>query len=453
MKILIAGAGKVGRNLTDELSDEGHDITLIDRNPKILEEVIGKYDVNTLNGNCASKTTLEEAGIANMDVFVAATNLDEVNLLSSITAHALNPNVRTIARIRDPEYIDQASALKEVFALSLIVNPEAQTASEIAKLLKYPGFLKRESFAKTRVDIVELKVKEGSVLEGVQLLNLENTTKSKVLVCAILRNGEPHIPGGTFTIQKDDRIFVTGEALELHHMLKRIGVITKPVKHAIIAGGGKISYYLCNDLHKIGIATSIIEANPVTCENLSKSLPFATIIQGDVSDQAVLDSEEIDEYDAFVSLTGMDELNIVSSMYASVQNVPHIVTKLGRGGEAKLIGDMPIGSVVCPKELCTADIVRYVRALENSKGAAITIHRIADGKVEAIEFIVEEDTKNIGKQLKDIRTKDDVLIASIRHGRNLIIPNGTSSFHKGDSVVVVTHKNAGIFTLNDIFEG
>lgn len=452
MKILIAGAGKVGRTLCEELSDEGHEITVIDNTPKVLEDVVSKYDVITVNGNSASKATLEEAGIKNMEVFVAATNMDEVNLLSCITAQALNPNLATVARIRNPEYIDQANEMRDTFALDYIVNPERQAASEIARLLKYPGFLKREYFAKAKAEVVELKVKEGSKLENINLMNLESTIKAKVLVCAVLRDGSAFIPSGNFVLQKGDKIFITAESQELHEMLKNIGVISTPVKHVMIAGGGRISYYLANDLQALGIATSIIEADEKVCESLSTKLPFATIINGDVSDQSVLDSEEIDEYDALVSLTGMDELNIVTSLYASVKGVPEIVTKLGRGGETQLLDSMPIGAVVCPKELCTSNIVRYLRALENSKGAAISIHRIADGLVEAVEFVVDDATKHRGEALKDVKTKDNVLIATIRHPKEFVIASGDASFDEGDTIIVICKRNSGINKINDIFE-
>ena len=452
MNILIAGAGKVGKTLCDELSDEGHDITIIDSNAKVLEDVISKYDVISLNGNSASKATLEEANIKNMDVFVAATNLDEVNLLSCITAQALNPTLATVARIRDPEYIDQAHEMRDTFSLNYVVNPEKQAANEIARLLKYPGFLQREYFAKARAEVVELKIKEDSPLKNVNLINLENSIHAKVLVCAVLRDGVPYIPHGDFVLETGDKIFITGESQELHSMLKNIGVISEPVKHVIIAGGGRISYYLANDLHESGINTSIIEADEEICESLSSKLPFATIIHGDVSDQSVLDNEEIDEYDALVSLTGMDELNIVTSLYASAKGVREIVTKLGRGGEGALLDSMPIGAVVCPKELCTVNIVRYLRALENSKGAAISIHRIADGLVEAVEFVVDETTKNIGVPLKDIKTKEDILIATIRKGRDFIIASGDATFEEGDTMIVICKRNSGTNKINDIFE-
>lgn len=452
MKILIAGAGKVGKALTKELSAEGHDITLIDSNTRVLEDAMEKYDVIALKGNSGSKSILQEADIENIDLFIAATNADEVNLLSCLTAHALNPNIHTIARIRDPEYVEQAYMMRNLFSLSLVINPEKQAASEIARLLKYPGFLKRETFAKARVELVELKVNHGSKLANVQLQKLPTVTRSQVLVCTVIRDGKTFMPDGNFVLKEGDRIYVTGHPQQLHSMLTHIGIINMPVTHVLVAGGGRITYYLAEELLKSGMSVSIIDNNEKRCEELARILPNATIIHGDVSDHNVLESEEIEGYDAMVSMTGLDELNIVTSMYAHLSNVPQIVTKLGRGESSELINNLPIGSVICPKELCTMHIVRYVRAMQNKQGAALTIHRIADGHAEAIEFVVDEETKYIGIPLKDIQTKKNVLIVSVGHGVNTEIPNGNSSFKKGDTVVVVTRSDMGIHQLNDIFE-
>ncbi|MBQ7993281.1 MAG: Trk system potassium transporter TrkA [Solobacterium sp.] len=452
MRILIAGAGKVGRALTDELSSEGHDITLVDMDSRVLEDAVGMYDVITLQGNSASKAVLEEAGIQNMDLLIAATNADEVNLLSVITAKALNPDIHTIARIRNPEYVDQARSMRNVFALSLVINPELQAAQEIARLLKYPGFLKRETFAKARVEIVELKVVKGSKLNKVQLKNLSSVTRSQVLVVAALRDGKAIMPDGNFVIKEDDRLFVTGSPAQLHEMLIHIGIINMPVNHVIMAGGGRISYYLAEELHRSHIATSIIELDPRKCRSLAEALPYSTIIQGDVSDRKTLDSEDIGDYDAVVTLTGMDELNIVTSLYAHMHNVPNIVTKLGRGNDGDLVENMPIGSIICPKELCTMHIVRYVRAMQTKEGAALSVHRIADGKIEAIEFVADNDTRHLGEKLKNIRTRKNVLIVSISHGTKVEIANGESVFNAGDTVVVITNKESKLNQLNDIFE-
>lgn len=451
MKIMIAGAGKVGKALAKDLSYEGHDITVIDTNAKVLEDAISKYDVITYEGNCAVMSSLREAGVEDAEVFIAATNADEVNLLSCITAHHLNPEISTIARIRDPQYVEQAYDMSKDFGLSLVVNPEKLAAREIARLLKYPGFLKREAFAKARIEIVELKVDKNSRLKNVKLTELHKIINSKVLITTVLRAGKSIAPNGSLVIKEDDRLFVTGEPSELQKMITHLGMINYPVKHVMIAGGGRISYYLAQELEKANMTATIVEMNRAKCEQLARDLPHCTIVHGDATDVNVLESENISEYDAFVSMTGLDEMNIVTSLYANMKNVRQIVTKIGRAEDNELLDTLKIGSTVSPKELCTMHILRYIRAMENSKGAALTIHRIADGQAEALEFEVDETTRHVGEKLKDIPMKQNTLLVSIRHGAETEISNGNSSFQIGDTVVVVTNTETILHKLNDIF--
>lgn len=453
MKILIAGAGKVGKSITDELSADGHDITMIDRNAEVLNDIIEKYDVNICEGNAASSITLKEAGIMDTDIFIAVADADEINLLACITARALNPGVHVIARIRNPEYSEQMYALKNSFHLSLAINPEKQAAREIAGLLKYPGFLKRERFEKARTEMVELKAENNSAIENVVLSELHKRVSAQVLISAIIRDGQVIMPDGNTVIREHDRLFITGQSVELHKMLKNIGAITKPIRHVLISGGGRIAFYLAQLLNEAHISSTIIEQNEETCELLAGLLPGSTIVHGDASSHNVLDSVDIQNYDAFVSLTGIDEVNIITSLYADVLNVRHIVTKLGRGEQSLLTDHLPLGSIVCPKDLVTMHIVRYVRAIQDKKGAALAIHKIADGRVEAIEFEVKEEDRYIGVPLKDIRMKKNILVNSIRSGMKTVIPNGNSSYHLGDTVVVLCKGDEIIHSLNDIFVG
>lgn len=451
MRILIAGGGKVGQVLVDKLSDEGHEITLIDQNPDVLEHIMEHYDVITVHGNAASMDTLEQAGVDESDLLIAATDADEINLLSCITAHGLNPSIHTIGRIRDPEYRQQALKMRDLFALNLVINPEQEAAIEIGRLLKYPGFLNIETFAKGNVEIVSLRIKKDSQLINIPLKKLDSIIKCKVLICAVLRDGVCVIPDGNFVVRENDIIYVTATAENLSTLLKNLGIITKEVKHVLIAGGGKISYYLALELEKTGIHVSIIEKDPERCSLLASQLPNTTIIEGDASSQDFLDSEGFEKFDAMVTLTGLDELNIVMSLYAHEKNISQIVTKLSHAENNRMLDNLPIGSVISPKELSCNSIIRYVRAMQNSKGAAITIHRIADGQGEAIEFIADENTRYCGQALKDIPTKKDVLIVGITHGMKPEIASGDSTYVPGDNVVVVTNGKEPIRELNDIF--
>ena len=451
MNIIIAGDGKVGSMLTRQLSSEGHNITVIDSDSNVLQSSIERYDVISVHGNCASMEVLQQAGVKDAELLIAATNADEVNLLCCTTAHALNQKLHTIARIRNPEYTEQIYRMRDVFGLSMVINPENQAAVEIDRLLKYPGFLRRDTFAKGRTEIVELRVDAASKLRDVKLMDLRSIVKCQVLVCAVIRDGSAIAPKGNFVLREGDRIFVTALSQNLTTLLKNLGILKRRVRNVTLCGGGRISYYLARRLKKSGISTRIIDSNHARCVELCELLPDAEIIHGDISEQDLLESEGLDQTDALVTLTGLDELNMIVSLYATSQGVPQVITKLGHTGNRSVIDSLSLGSVVCPRELVCSNIVRYVRAMENQTGAAISVHTIADGQVEAMEFLVDEHTRYCGKPLKEIRLKPNVLLVTIAHGADTEIPNGNSVFQEGDTVVVVTNGREGIRQLNDIF--
>lgn len=452
MKIIIAGDGKVGSMLTRQLSAEGYDITLIDANPKVLESTEEMYDIMAVQGNCATMEVLEQAGVKDASLLIAATSADEINLLCCLTAHGMNKNLHTIARIRNPEYTDQIIKMREIFPLSLTVNPEKQAAVEIERLLKYPGFLKRDTFAKGRVEIVELRVDADSPLCNHTLTDLDSIVGCKVLICAVLRDGSAVAPDGNYTLLAGDRIFVTAPSDTLAILLKNLNIITHKVKRVLLCGGGRLSYYLAKQLEKSGIAVQLIEQNYDRCLQLANLLPGVTIIHGDASDERLLESEGLDQCDALVTLTGLDELNMVISLLGTIQRVPQVITKLGRVDNSHVIDRLPIGSTVSPKQLCCNSIVRYVRALRNQTGAALTVHTIADGHAEALEFRVEDDTRHIGEPLKKLHLKKNVLVVCITHRGKQEIPGGDSYFERGDTVIIVTSGDVVIYQLNDIFE-
>ena len=451
MKILIAGAGKVGSTVARQLASEGHDLTLIDSKQEVLERALERFDVMAVQGNCASMEILRQAGIADADLLIAATSQDEINLLCCLSAHRINKNIHTIARIRNPDYANQIYEMRETFALSLSVNPDKQAAAEIDRLLKYPGFLKREPFARGRVEIAELKVAEGSRLKGIALYQLNDLIQCRVLVCTVLRRGVAVTPDGSFVLEEGDRLFVTAATDDLARMLKNLGIATRKVRRVILCGGGRIAFYLAQRLLRSGITVQIVEQNPDTCALLANLLPAACIVHGDASNRELLESEGIDDCDALVNLTGMDEQNIVVSLFGASRNVPQIITKLSRDQSNSVLASLPIGSVICPKELCCNTIVRYVRAMQNQTGAAISVHTIADGQAEAMEFLADETTRYCGVPLKDIKLKSNVLVVSISHGAATEIANGDSVFQAGDTIIVVTNSGVVLRQLNDIF--
>ena len=452
MRIIIAGDGKVGAMLTKQLSAEGYDLTLIDADPEVLESTESRYDVMSVQGNCASMETLERAGIRETDLLIAVTNADEVNLLCCMTAHGMNPDIHTIARIRNPEYNDQIFKMRNLFALSMMINPERQAAVEIERLLKYPGFLKRDTFAKGRVEIVELRVDAGHKLCNIALNDLYNIVKCKILVCTVTRNGKAVMPGGDFVLMEGDRIFVTAPTNVLTTLLRNLGIITHKAKRVILCGGGRVSYYLAQMLLKNGIGVQIVERDYEKCVQLANMIPKATVIHGDATKEFLLDNEGISDCDALVTLTGVDEMNIIISLYGSSCKVPQIITKLGRLENNTILDVLPLGSIISPKELSCNNIVQYVRAMQNQTGAALTVYMIADGQAEAVEFMVDRNTLHCGEPLKKLRLKKNVLVACIMHGAQLEIPNGDSSFAQGDTVIVVTGADRVLYRLDDIFE-
>ena len=451
MNIIIAGSGKVGRSLAAQLSAEGHDLTLIDMNPDVLEAMGSSLDVMCVQGNCAALPTLQQAGIMDADLLIAATNSDELNLLCCTTAHGINPKIHTIGRIRNPEYTQQIYSLKDVFALSLSVNPDRQAANEIERLLRLPGFLHRDTFANGRTNIVELRVSADSKLRDQPLMGLNTIVKCRVLVCAVIRDGQAMIPSGHFVLREGDRIFITAPTANLSTLLRNLGLVAKRARKVILCGGGRVSYYLSQQLCKVGVSVTLIEKDLNRCRELAALLPDVSVIHGDATDQALLESQGIDDCDALVTLTGIDELNMIISLSGTGKNVPQVITKLGRAANRSIAEHLSLGSIVYPRELCSNQIVRYVRAMQNQSGAAVSIHFIADGQVEAIEFTVDDTTENCGKPLKELKLRPNVLLVSITSGAVTTIPNGDSSFRKGDTIVVVTSGRGKLRQINDIF--
>ncbi len=451
MNIIIAGAGKVGKVLARQLTAEGHALTVIDRNSQILEDVVVRYDAIGVQGNCASKAMLLQAGVQEADLVIAATGADEVNLLCCMTAHGINPKIHTIARIRDPEYAEQVMTMRHTFPLSLTVNPEKQAAMEIERLLKFPGFLRRESFAKGRSQIVELRIDGKSKLKDVALMDMSSVVKCRVLVCAVLRDGQAMAPSGNFILQEGDRIFVTAPTSDLALLLKNLNIATRRVRRVLLCGGSRVSFYLAQQLAKDGISVLLLEKNREKCATLAEALPNADVICGDCSNQSILEDQGIDRCDAMVALTGLDETNMVLSLYGASRGVPQTVTKISREESSSIANTMALGSIISPKELCSNIIVQYVRAMQNQTGAAVSVHAIADGQAEAVEFLVDESTPHCDMPLKDIQLKSDVLIASITHGTKSSVPNGDSRFLPGDRIVVVTSRRGMLRQLSDIF--
>lgn len=451
MKIIIAGDGKVGIALTRQLLHEGHDVTIVDSNPHVLQANMYHDDVMAVQGNAATMDALRQAKVDEAELLIAATSADEINLLCCLTAKKLNPRIHTIARVRNPEYTEQLYVMREELGLSLTINPELSAAREIFHLLQFPSFIRRDGFAKGRVEIVGLRIDEGSRLDGVPLHQLYQIAQVKVLVCAVLRGGQATIPDGSFVLRRGDRIFVTARAVNLAQLIKNLGITKQKVRQVMLVGGGRVSYYLAQRLLDARVAVKIIEQDRDRARLLADQLPAATVVLGDGSSQALLVSEGLGQTDALVTLTGMDEENIVISMYGHAQGVRKVVTKVNRLEYGSMFMDMGVGSVVSPKDLCSALITRYVRAMQNKTGSILALHHIAEGAAEAMEFRVDDTVLYRGVPLKDVPLKPGVLVSCITRGPETIIPDGGSHYATGDTVIVVTTLQSQFRRMNDIF--
>ncbi len=450
MKIIIVGDGKVGLALTRQLSREDHDITVIDSNPRV-NETLEKYDVMIVNGNGASLETLREAGVAEADLVIAATSSDEINMLCCVTAKYF-ADVHTIARVRNPAYAEQLVQLRSQFGLSMTINPERQAANEIVRLLQYPSFLKRESFAKGRIEIVELEVKAGSRIADLALHQLYQVSGG-ILVCAVERKGEITIPNGSFVLRAGDHIHVTAQAIDLSKLLKTLEITPQRVRQVLVVGGSRTAYHLSKRLLKMGMGVKIIEQQHDRCLELADLLPKATIIEGDGSQFQLLLQEGIAESDAVVTLTNMDEENIVISLYANHVGVPKVITKVNRMEYTEIFDGSGLGSIISPRDLCSASIVHYVRAMGNTPegGSMLSLHRMIGDRLEALEFAIGKSTRYIGTPLKNIPLRKGVLMSCITHRGKTIIPNGDSCFYPEDIILVVTSSGRPIQQLDEIF--
>ena len=402
-------------------------------------------------GNGASLEIQEEAQVKTADLVIAVTPKDEINILATFVAKKLGA-AATIARVRNPEYLKQTELMKEDLGLSMIVNPEQETADEITKMIKLPSLSKIESFAKGKVNLFEILVENNNPLIGETLISINKKLKTKVLVCAVQRGEEVIIPTGNFVIEKGDRLNITADEGSVDSFLAEIGLIKSPLKNIMIIGGGIIGYYLAKELSDKRFKVKLIEQKEKRAEELAELLPKVTIITGDGTDQSLLIEEGIEKADACVTLTSIDEENIIVSMYAAAVRVRKVIAKIKRDSFMGMLDSLAIASLVSPKDIVSSRIVSYIRALSNSKGSnVVTLYKLVNNKVEALEFYAKQKKRFFNKPLKDLQTKENCLIACIIRDGNVIIPNGNDWIQLNDNVIVVT-THQQFDDLTDAFE-
>jgi len=450
MKIIVAGCGKIGESIIKSLVEENHEILAIDNNPDVIEEITNIYDVMGICGNCADSDIVEEANASECDLYLAVTDSDELNMLSCFIAKRMGAK-DTIARIRAPEYNDNSLVfMKNNLEISMPINPERLAAHELFNILKFPHALKIETFVRRTMEITEVRVQEGSVLNGVKLTDIRGRFKAQVLICCVQRGEEALIPSGDFVLREGDRIGVTAPHEEMQKFFRATGFLQKQAKSVIILGGSRIAYYLAEMLLGIGVSVKIIDKDERICEELGTALPKAVVIYGDGSEQELLLEEDIKDADAFIALTGSDEINILVSMFAMMNNVKKVIAKVNRDEIAPMAARLGLDCIVSPKKMVSDVVLRYARALENSKGSNVeTLYKLMDGKVEALEFNVREDAPLINTPLKDLKLLKNMLIIGIARGRDVLTPSGNTEIHAGDRVVVIT-TNHGLGDISEI---
>lgn len=452
MNIIIVGCGKVGQKLAEMLSRENeHNITVVDTRCGVISDTVNRYDIMGVAGSGTSLDILTEAGVENADVLIAVTGSDELNLLTCLIAKKAG-GCQTIARVRNPEYGKELHLFKEDLGLALIINPELTAANEIARLLRFPSAIQIDTFAKGRVEILKFRLPSESPLDGMAIFEIGQKLNCDILVCGVERGDEAYIPGGDFVLKSGDFISLVASPKSGSEFFRKINVKTNRVKDTIIVGGGSTAYYLAKRLILAGINVKIIEQNPERCEVLCRALPKATVINGDGTDNLLLMEEGIEHAESFVALTNIDEENILLSLFAKSKTDGKLITKINRIAYDDVIKSLDLGTTIYPKNITAEYIVRFVRAMKNSLGSNIeTMHYILDGKAEALEFRIKENSPISGVAIEKLNLKKNILIACINRSGHIIIPRGRDVIQTGDTVIVVAGR-MGFKDVSDILE-
>ena len=451
MKIIIVGGGKVGETLVANLCSEGHDITVIDRSDKVVDQLCDRYDVMGFSGNGASYTVLEEADIEHADLVIAVTGHDELNLFVCLLARKAG-NCQTIARVHNPEYNRAVNFIKEELGLALVINQEFAAAQETARVLRFPSAIEINAFAKGKVELLHFRIPQGSVLDGMNLYDMHEKLNCNVLVCTLERDSSMIIPQGNTVLKAGDVISIVAALEEQEKFFTRIGLETHSVRNAMIIGGGDVALYLGRMLLNSGIQVKIVEKNLTRCEGLAELLPKATIIHGDGSDKELLEEEGIRNTEGVVCMTGIDEENVVLSLFAKTCGVRKIITKVNRVAFEEVFESLNLDTMISPKNITAELIVQYVRAMQNSFGSNIeTLHRIMDDQAEALEFVIRDSFSKADIPLSQLSMRPGVLVGAIYRNGRFILPRGADVIKPGDTVLIITTIK-GVNDISDFFQ-
>lgn len=447
MKIVLVGTGKVGGKLLESLASENHDIYIVDTDQKMVDNLVNKYDVFGVVGSGSERDVLLEAGVDKADLFIACTSRDEFNMVCCVLAKGLGVKY-AIARVRDPEYIKETATLNSYLGIDMVFNPEYRTAMEIAQILKFPSALKIESFASGKAMLIKFHIANGNHVIGKTIMELAKEVDSNVIFATAVRDEEVFIPRGDFVIEEGDDLYVIGKESDIISFSKKINLFKPSAKSVFIIGGGKVGYYLTKKLIESGVAVKIIENNEKRCVELSDELPKASIIYGDGSEQELLEEEGIKTFDACVTLTDMDELNVMLSLFAKEEGVDKVITKVDRPSIIEMVSTLGIDTCISPRTVIADHVLRFARSRQSNEKSVRSLYKIHE-KVEAIEFVIKEESEITGTPLKDLKVKGTAIIAGVIRGNDFIKPGGDTEFLVGDKVLVVTNAQ-GVTELEQI---
>jgi len=437
MKIIIIGNGKVGFTLAKQLSVENHELVLIDHNADALQNADSALDILCMEGSGASIQVLKEAGVRDAELVVAVTGSDELNIVCCLIAKKLGAR-HTVARIRSPEYFREANLLKREVGLNMIINPEYAAAQEISRLLRVPSAFSVETFARGLVELIGFPVMESDGLAGMSLFEYNKRHPNGVLMCAAIRGGEVYVPNGRFVPQVGDKAYMIGSQAEIAKFFHTLGRDKNLIRQITVLGGSKIATYLTWAVEKVGMRVRIVEQNAAKCLSLADKLPDSLIIQGDGTDSTVIESEGLLETDAFIALTNRDEENLLMAMTAQRHGVKKVIAKMSRPNYIDMMRESGVDSIISPKDITANQISAYVRAMARSQGSAVeNLYKLLGGAIEAVEFTATAATKFLDTPLRDLRLKPGMLVAAIARDGRTVIPDGSTSIHAGDKVIVM----------------
>ena len=452
MKIIIIGCGKVGSALAEELTMENHEVAIVDISAQKLQEVGEDLDALQIHGNGSSINVLMDAGVTSADLVIAVTGSDELNLLCCLVAKNLG-KCHTVARVRNPIYNKEINLMKESLGISMIINPEMATAAEIARLLRFPSAIKIDPFAKGKVELLKFRLKPEFRLDGKSIVEINMKGKHNILVAGVERGEQVFIPNGDFVLQNGDLVSILASPKNASAFFKSIGLKTNQVRNCMIVGGGTIAIFLARMLLEMKMRVVIIEQSKERCELLADLLPDATVVNGDGTSKNLLFEENLENAEAFVALTNMDEENVMLALYAKSMSKAKKITKVNRNTFDTIIGSLNIGSLIYPKHITSETILQYVRAMQNSIGSNVeTLYRLVDGNAEALEFVIKGKSEVTDIPLQELQLKPHILVCAINRKGKIIIPKGQDCIQEGDSVVIITTDCGAYKDIRDIMK-